>query len=146
MRIHELGHVVLFVQDLDKMTQFYEEVLGFHAIGDRPGMAAFSSGRTHHELLLIQVGYAPKPRLHPEPGLYHIGLKIGDTDEELKDALKELKNNKTPILGLSDHTVTHSIYVQDPEGNEIELYVDINDVWKKHPEKVLSPVKPLKLK
>ena len=145
MRIHELGHVVLFVHDLEKMKRFYEKVLGFPLIGSQEGMAAFSSGRTHHELLLIRVGTKPKPKHSPEPGLYHIGLKIGNSDKELKTAIQELEKNNVELVGASDHFVTHSLYIHDPEGNEVELYVDVNDEWKKDPKKVLSPIRPLQL-
>ncbi len=144
MRIHELGHVVLYVHDLEKMTHFYETILGFKTVAKQPGMAAFSSGRTHHELLLIRVGTKPQPK-HVQPGLYHIGLKVGNSDGELKEVIKELEKHDIEIGGASDHTVTHSLYVHDPEGNELELYVDVDDSWRKHPEKVMSPIKPLRL-
>ena len=145
MRIHELGHVVLYVHDLHKMRHFYEKVLGFALAVSQKGMVAFSSGRTHHELLLIQVGAKPSPKNIPAPGLYHIGLKIGNSDNELKVALKELKKNNVPLVGASDHLVTHSLYIADPEGNELELYVDVSDAWKKDPTKVFSPIRPLRL-
>lgn len=47
---------------------------------------------------------------------------------------------------MSDHTVSQSLYVTDPDGNEVEIYVDADPmVWKKDPEAVLSPTKPLHL-
>ena len=58
MRIQELGHVVLYVSSLDRSADFYRDVLGFPQIFRKEGLAAFSSGRTHHELLLIEVGGA----------------------------------------------------------------------------------------
>ena len=66
MRVHELGHLVLYVRDLDRSRRFYREVLGWDEVrGDVPlpvPAAAFSSsGRTHHELLLIEVGPPPRP-------------------------------------------------------------------------------------
>lgn len=90
MEIRELGHLVLYVRDLDRSVAFYRDVLGFTPITPvMEGMraAAFSSGRTHHELLLIEVGpdAAPVPRGR-HVGLYHFGLKVGDTDEELREA------------------------------------------------------------
>src|SRR2546426_762892 len=59
MEIKELGHIVLYVRNLERSVGFYRDVLGWHeVVPDVPGMpaAAFSSGRTHHELLLIEVG------------------------------------------------------------------------------------------
>jgi catechol 2,3-dioxygenase len=150
MKIHELGHVVLYVTNLERSVHFYRDILGFPLVGEmeiggRSGAAAFSSGRTHHEMLLIEVGGSPRQKHAPEPGLYHIGFKVADSDEELKEVLKELKKNNVLIGGMSDHTVTHSIYIEDPDGNEIELYADVSDEWKTNPEAVLAPIKRLNL-
>ncbi len=142
--MHELGHVVLYVTNVEKIADFYEDILGFPLIAKIQGMAAFSSGRTHHELLLIEVGGKPKPE-RVEPGLYHIGLKVGNSKEELKKVLQELHAANVEIVGMADHTVTNSVYIKDPDGNEIELYVDISDEWKKNPRAVIAPTKPLEL-
>ncbi len=88
-------------------------------------VAGFTGGRTHHELLLIQVG----PDAAPIPegrriGMYHFGLKIGDSDDELRAAQQQLREAGVPVLGASDHTVSHSLYIADPDGNEIELFID----------------------
>ncbi len=145
MRIHELGHVVLYVTSLERSADFYGNVLGFREVAWAPGMAAFSSGRTHHELLLIEIGGTPKRKAGVEPGLYHIGFKIGNSKAELKRALKELQQVKTPITGTADHTATYSMYTEDPDGNEIELYVDVSDEWKKDPKAILKPTRRLVL-
>jgi catechol-2,3-dioxygenase len=79
-------------------------------------------------------------------GLYHFGLKVGDSDDELREALASLRAHGVPVLGASDHTVTHSLYIADPDGNEIELYIDVPGVdWRNDPSLLMSPVKPLKL-
>jgi len=149
MEIKELGHVVLYVTDLGRSARFYRETLGFKQIGEvglgKANAVAFSSGRTHHELLLIEIGGRQKEKHGVEPGLYHIGLKIGDSPEDLKKVYKELKEKGVIIVGASDHTVTHSLYILDPDGNELELYADVSDAWKKDPSAVLSPIRPLKL-
>ncbi|MEK6937078.1 MAG: VOC family protein [Nanoarchaeota archaeon] len=145
MQIKELGHVVLYVTNLTKMADFYKKILGFKEISRETGMAIFSSGKTHHELLLIEIGGKAEINKKPEPGLYHIGFKIGDSLEELKKAYHELKKNKVEIIGTTDHTVTYSIYIKDPDGNELELYADVSDEWKKNPKIILSPPKPLPL-
>ncbi|MBI2572772.1 VOC family protein [Candidatus Woesearchaeota archaeon] len=144
MQIKELGHVVLYVTDIDKVGNFYKDILGFNQIARQPGMAAFSGGRTHHELLLIEVG-GKAVHKSTQPGLYHIGFKIGDTDQELKEAIQNLKEKNVTIVGTADHWVTHSLYVLDPDGNELELYVDINDGWKKDPSMVMKPTRHLNI-
>ncbi len=156
MEIKELGHLVLYVRDLSASVRFYRDVLGWRPIlGGAEGetlpfpVAAFSApyGRTHHELLLIEVGdgAAALPR-GPRLGLYHFGLKVGDSDDELREALGTLREHGVPLLGASDHTVTHSLYIADPDGNEIELYIDVPGVdWRSDPSLIAAPVKPLVL-
>jgi catechol 2,3-dioxygenase len=146
--VKELGHVVLYVRDLERSRRFYGDVLGWHEIGTvGPHAAAFSSGRTHHELLLLTVG----PDAAPIPegrrvGMYHFGLKVGETDDELREALRTCQEAGVKIVGASDHTVTHSLYIEDPDGNEIELYIDVQPaLWKEHPEAVMAPTRPLQL-
>jgi catechol 2,3-dioxygenase len=149
MQIKELGHLVLYVRNLQRSVAFYRDVLGWRqVVPDVPGMpaAAFSSGRTHHELLLIEVGEnaqaIPQGR---RVGMYHFGLKVGDTDDELRAALRRLEEAGVRVVGASDHTVTH-LYIVDPDGNEIELYIDVPGIdWRNDPSLLMSPVKPLKL-
>lgn len=145
MQIKELGHVVLYVSNLERSADFYRNTLGFNEIARQPGVAAFSSGRTHHELLLIEIGKDPKARGAVETGLYHIGFKIGDTAEALKEAYSELKAKGVEIAGMSDHFVTHSLYIFDPDGNELELYADVSDEWRRDPKAVMKPTRPLNL-
>jgi len=154
MEVKELGHIVLYVRDLDRSVAFYRDVLGWRQIAS-DGMplaaraAAFSapSGRTHHELLLIEVG-TDAAGLPPgrRVGLYHFGLKIGDSDDELREAVATLERAGVPIRGASDHTVTHSLYLEDPDGNEIELYIDVPGIdWRNDPGLVVAPIRPLRL-
>ena len=152
MEIKELGHLVLYVRNLERSAAFYGDVLGWRRItpGNLPfRAAAFSSpnGRTHHELLLIEVGEEATPVPHGRRlGLYHFGLKVGDSDDELRAALGQLQEAGVPLLGASDHTVSHSLYIADPDGNEIELYVDVPGVdWRSDPGLVMAPIKPLAL-
>ncbi|MDQ2960662.1 MAG: VOC family protein [Candidatus Dormibacteraeota bacterium] len=150
MQVKELGHAVLYVHDIARSAAFYRDILGWTQIGpadSRVPAAAFSSGRTHHELLLLEVGddvlEIPRGR---RVGLYHLGIKIGDSDDELREAVSRCREAGVRIVGLSDHTVTHSLYVLDPDGNELELYIDVPGLdWRQDPSLVMSPVRPLVL-
>ena len=158
VEIKELGHIVLYVRDIERSAGFYRDVLGWRQIlpdgrpdanTPRSPVAAFSapSGRTHHVLLLIEVGQdaAAQPDGR-RVGLYHFGLKVGDSDDELRAALARLKETDTTVVGASDHTVTHSLYIHDPDGNEIELYIDVPGVdWRSDPALIGTPTKPLQL-
>ena len=148
MKAQYLGHVVFYVKDLERSLAFYRDLLGFTEVGRVFGgaAAALTSGRTHHELLLIQVGDAPPPPTGRRLGLYHIGIKVGDSLDELRAAKKELERAGVEIGGMSDHTVSQSLYLHDPDSNEVELYVDADKaVWENDPAAVLSPIKPLRL-
>jgi catechol 2,3-dioxygenase len=97
-------------------------------------------------LLLIQVGDVPGPPQGSRRGLYHIGIKIGNNLDELRAAKQELERAAVRIDGMSDHTVSQSLYLRDPDGNEVELYVDTDEsIWKNNPAAVLAPIKPLHL-
>jgi catechol 2,3-dioxygenase len=154
MEVKELGHVVLYVRDVRRSAAFYRDVLGWRQIlpangsdGEwRAAMFNAPSGRTHHELLLIEVGAdaAGQPD-GKRIGLYHFGLKIGGTDDELRAARDRLVETGTPILGMSDHTATHSLYIADPDGNEVELYVDVPGVNWDDPNVMMTPTKQLVL-
>lgn len=146
MKARYLGHVVFYVKDLERSLAFYRDLLGFTEIGRifDGKAAALTSGRTHHELLLIEVGEAPRAPSGRRLGLYHIGIKIGDNLEELRDAKEELERAGVRLTGMSDHTVSQSLYLADPDGNEVELYVDADPlIWRDNPDAVLSPIKPL---
>src|ERR1700734_1162038 len=130
MTVRELGHLVLYVRDLGRSVAFYRDVLGWQQVlpapGDVPvGAAGFSSGRTHHELLLIEVG----PDAAPIPagrrvGMYHFGLNVGETDDDLRAALATVSAAGGTIVGSADHTVTHSVSGSNFDGNAASLYFD----------------------
>jgi catechol 2,3-dioxygenase len=153
MEVKELGHLVLYVRNLERSARFYRDVLGWKQILPGEGqplsfpVAAFSSGRTHHELLLIEVGEDAQAQPQGRHvGLYHFGLKVGDTDDELREARARLQEADVTVVGATDHTVTHSLYILDPDGNEIELYIDVAGVdWKNEPALIGAPNRALRL-
>src|SRR5258708_37536326 len=128
MQVKELGHLVLYVRNLERSRRFYGDVLGWKEItvpGEEIGFpaAAFSSGRTHHELLLIEVGEdatpIPKGR---RVGMDHFGLKIGETDAELPKARHQLEGAGARLVGTADPTNTPSLHIGDPGGHAVNRY------------------------
>lgn len=143
-----LGHVVFYVRDLEISTAFYRDVVGLEIAGRIFGgkAAMLTGGATHHELLLIEVGAAPGPLQGRRVGLYHVGWKIGDSLDALRQARDRIERHGHAIEGMSDHTVSQSIYLRDPDGNEVELFVDNPTVdWRRTKQWMESPVKPLHL-
>jgi len=157
MEIKELGHVVLGVRDLERSTRFYRDVLGLRCVASLRDNGLFFTGvegRSHHELLLLQVNpadaAAPSPAAQGRLGLRHIAFKIGSTDAELDQALGELKQADATITDVVNHgDVTHSIYLKDPDGNTVEVYVDIDQAWRQDPAHagvMATGTRPLELK
>jgi catechol-2,3-dioxygenase len=126
IRPQEVGHVVLKVRDLARSTEFYENVLGFRKVADYGGRMAFftATGENHHDIGLMEVGTgAPSP--HPAAvGLYHVAIRLQDEDS-VRAAYRRLLQSNAEIVGASDHGVSRSLYLRDPDGIEIELYADV---------------------
>lgn len=144
----ELGHVVYYVNDLEDSLRFYTGALGLELRGRifNGRAALLSGGRTHHELLLVEVGNAPGPLAGRRIGLYHVGWKVGESLEELRQAQERVRAAGYPIDGMSDHTVSQSLYLRDPDGNEVELFVDDPAFdWKNDASWMAAPVRPLRL-
>ncbi len=144
----ELGHVVYYVKNLVASLKFYHEAVGLEVSGKifNGRAALLTGGRTHHELLLIQVGEATGPLAGKRIGLYHVGWKIGESLQELRQARDSILEQGYQIDGLSDHTVSQSIYLRDPDGNEVELFVDNPEFdWDNDTSWMAAPVKPLVL-
>jgi catechol-2,3-dioxygenase len=157
MEIKELGHVVLGVRDLQRSTRFYRDVLGLRCVAPLRENGLFftgADGRSHHELLLLQVNPAdagaPSPETQGRLGLRHVAFKIGSSDAELEQALAELRQAEAPITDIVNHgDVTHSIYLKDPDGNTVEVYVDIDQAWRQdpaHASVMATGTRPLEMK
>jgi len=128
VHVQALGHVVLKVSDLQRSEEFYSSVLGMRIISRNSDarMTFFSLGTPgiHHDFALIELGpAAPRPE-HEATGLAHVAFKVGNSAEPLSLVRKVLQASKTPVLYEAERTLSKSVHVLDPDGNEIELYVD----------------------
>jgi catechol 2,3-dioxygenase len=144
----ELAHVVYYVRNLSASVHFYTTVVGLEHKGNvfNDQAAILTGGSTHHELLLIQVGDAPGPQQGRRIGLYHVGWKVGESLDELKRVRARILDNGYDLDGQSDHTVSQSLYLRDPDGNEVELFVDDPAFdWCNDASWMEAPVKPKKL-
>ncbi len=145
MKIESLGHVVLKVSDLARSEQFYSGVLGMPVCArfDEQGMnMTFFSLGNHHDLAILEVP-ADEPAGSESSGLHHVAFCIGQDLEQLKEAKTHLEAAGLTLDPI-DHEVTKSLYFDDPDGNNIELYVDVSDVWRDDPQRV-AQIQPLEL-
>lgn len=144
MKIQALGHVVLKVRNRERAEKFYHGLLGI-PIATRwveNGMTFFTLGN-HHDFAVVEMGDdapAPEPSA---PGLAHVAFRVGTSLDELREWAAMLDSAGVPQRR-TDHTVSQSLYILDPDGNVIELYVDTSDVWKDDPSKV-AMIAPLEL-
>ena len=148
INVRNVGHVVLKVRDIERAARFYRDVLGLKEVAranfGRP-MAFFSTGENHHDIAVLEVGPdAPLPQAGGV-GLYHVALVIGTTLDELRAAKAHLEAHGYTKLRLTDHRVTQSIYLDDPDGNGVELYINADPaIWREDPSRVAT-VGPLTL-
>jgi catechol 2,3-dioxygenase len=122
--IRELGHVSLFVRDLEATRAFYRDTLGLRETGTSKGgrIVFFSAGRHHHDVsceLARADGPGPQPK--GVPGLYHIAFDVGGSLEDLAAARAWCVARGHAPFGEGETYFC----VRDPDGHEIELYVDL---------------------
>jgi len=131
-----MGHVHLKVSDLDRSLKFYCGVLGFELMQRLGSQAAFlSAGGYHHHIGLntweSAGGSAPPAGT---TGLYHLAIVYPER-ADLADALRRLMGADIPLTGASDHGVSEALYLNDPDGNGVELYWDKPmDQWPRSPD------------
>jgi catechol 2,3-dioxygenase len=128
-----IGHVHLKVSDLDKALDFYHGLLGFEIIQRLGDQAAFiSAGGYHHHIGLNtwqSKGAPPAPK--HSTGLFHTAIVYPDR-KSLAQIFKRLQEANYPFTGAADHGVSEALYLDDPDGNGVELYVDRpKDEWPK---------------
>ena len=129
VQVQALGHVVLKVRDLERSEGFYVGLLDMKAVMriSEPRMTffAFEASGNHHDFALMEVRAVDTSSAnHEVTGLGHVAFKVGSSAEELRRALNTLRKSETPILYEVERGFAKSVHVLDPDGNEIELYVD----------------------
>jgi catechol 2,3-dioxygenase len=133
----EIGHVVLKVRDLQRSTAFYQ-MLGFRKVDEIGGRMAFftATGENHHDLGLMQVGPAAATPPPSAVGLYHVAIRL-PSEDHVKAAFRVLSEAGAELVGATDHGVSRSLYIRDPDGIELELYADVPG-WQEQGEMVAT--------
>ena len=121
----KIGHVHLKVSDIEKSLKFYKDILGFELVTMYGSQAAFiSAGGYHHHIGLNTWNSKGAPPANEYGvGLFHVAI-LYPTRKDLAAIFKRLIDKKYPITGASDHGVSEAIYLNDPDGNGLELYWD----------------------
>jgi catechol 2,3-dioxygenase len=143
-----IGHVHLKVADLDRALAFYCGVLGFQVTQQYGDQVAFiAAGDYHHHIALntweSRGGSPPPPG---STGLYHLAI-LYPTRASLADALRRLMRAGIPLTGASNHGASEALYLDDPDGNGVELYRDRpRSEWPRHADgNLMMFTKPLDL-
>ncbi len=144
-----IGHVHLKVSDIDRSLEFYKRLLGFEVTARYGDQVAFiSAGGYHHHIgLNTWNSKSAPPASKHGVGLFHIAI-LYPTRKDLAIILNRLLQEKYPISGASDHGVSEAIYLDDPDGNGVELYCDRpEDQWPQKSDDSLNMfvTKPLDL-
>ncbi|MFV0606977.1 MAG: VOC family protein [Niabella sp.] len=126
-----IGHIHIKVSDLQKALGFYKDLLGFELMATYGTQAAFLSAGGYHHHIGLNTWHSKglPPAKESSVGLYHAAI-LYPTKKDLAQIFKRLIEARYPITGASDHGVSEAIYLNDPDGNGIELYWDRpKDQW-----------------
>lgn len=116
----KIGHVALKVANLEKMTRFYQEVIGLTLLEENQTESLLGTG----DIVLLRLRKIENPLpLTRRTGLYHIAFLL-PTRRDLGNALFHYLTVEAPLSGASDHGYSKALYLKDPEGNGIEVYHD----------------------
>jgi catechol 2,3-dioxygenase len=121
----KIGHVHLKVADIDRSLKFYKDLLGFEITQHYGSSAVFLSAGGYHHHIGLNTWHSKNAGPAPvnTAGLYHLAI-LYPTRKDLAEVLMRLVEAKYPLTGASDHGVSEALYMNDPDGNGVELYWD----------------------
>jgi catechol 2,3-dioxygenase len=129
----KIGHVHLKVSDLHRAIDFYCGLLGFEITTMYGTDAAFISAGGYHHHIGLNTWYSKNGPQPPSraTGLFHTAI-LYPTRKDLAMIVTRLNDAKYPFTGASDHGVSEALYLDDPDGNGVELYWDRpKELWPK---------------
>ncbi len=131
MSVLRISHIALKVRELSASDRFYREILGMKKVGERPRMWFYRAGggEQYHDVALFELGAAGQLPSSQHIGMFHLCFDVTD-EAALANLYQRCQDAGVPILGAVEHHVMRTFYVQDPDGNTVELAVDApEDVW-----------------
>jgi catechol 2,3-dioxygenase len=133
------------VRDLPGTSSFYSEVLGMEVLAEDAVTAALAAMPDGEPLVVLHAARHPAPPPPGCPGLYHMALRLPDR-RTLAAVVRRVREMDWPFQGFGDHNVSESAYLEDPEGNGIELYADRDPhVWRTVDGEIFMTTEPLDL-
>ena len=131
-----IGHVHLKVADLERALDFYCGLLGFEITTRYGDQAVFISAGGYHHHIGLNTWYSKGAPPAPQHGvgLFHTAI-LYPTRKDLAVIFNRLQQARYPLSGASDHGVSEALYLNDPDGNGVELYWDRpQDQWSYLPD------------
>jgi catechol 2,3-dioxygenase len=128
-----IGHVHLKVADIPRSLRFYQDLLGFEITEWYGSSAVFLSAGGYHHHIGLNDWYSKNAAPAPQhaAGLFHTAI-LYPTRRDQAFILERLLKAGYPLSGMADHGVSEAIYLNDPDGNGVELYWDKpKDQWPK---------------
>ncbi len=121
-----LGHINVYVRNVERSKDWYEDLLGLHTYIFEPGSAAFMSADldVSHEIALMEVGDDAPLQQKGQVGLNHMAWYMASL-EDLKELYYRIKEKNIPIERVSDHGLSIGIYIRDPDGNGVEVSYEL---------------------
>lgn len=151
MQVRELAHVVLKIADMDRSLAFYRDTLGLPVAQiarlNSRRLAFFKIGPNHHDFAIMEFPGISRDDVS-RAGVLHIAFNIGEQDnlDALRDAKARVEAAGYKVLRATQHMVTLSLYVEDPDGITIELFVDRDPArYRDVPEYLGASASPLAL-
>ncbi|GGD24102.1 VOC family protein [Flavobacterium orientale] len=142
-----IGHVHLKVADLQRSLDFYCGILGFHMTQRYGTDAAFIAAGNYHHHIGLNTWFSKNasPASKNSVGLFHTAI-VYPTRKDLAVVLLRLQEFDYPLTGAADHGVSEALYLDDPDGNGVELYWDKPmDIWPQNDKGLDMYTKPLSL-
>ncbi|HWM80577.1 MAG TPA: VOC family protein [Pseudolabrys sp.] len=143
-RPRRLGHVNLYVGDLERMMEFYKRVFGIEEVYRTPanGGGFLSNGNTHHDIAFLDGNTDLAKARGAKPGqLNHLGFELGSEVELVHDYERALEKGYR-FMRTADHDIAHSVYHKDPNGLVYELYSDVVYDWRNQRSGIVTKPKP----
>ena len=156
-----INHVVLNVRDIEESHRFWTEIVGLRQVGELhpsrnlpnpPKMRFYSGDRDgkthHHDVALVENPNLPSPpaeRTDPSVALAinHIAIALPSPETWLRQ-LAFLRSRGVAFTRRINHGMTHSVYIRDPNGYEVELLYELpREVWEGDIDAALNWIEPL---